>query len=638
MTRNFENVWNRCLGVAVAVAAVAVLISLLRNGLPYYGIGWFSSGSPPKATLRVPPHDGAEEGYVSSSSCATCHPEQYNSWYSTYHRTMTMPATGDAVRLAVGEVELHARGKTYHIKRENDEYWVEMPDPDWDFEGEHHPKFKGRRIRRVPIVRKRIEMTTGSHHQQCFWVASNRGRYLWMLPWSYHIATKRWVPLEDNFVRPPEAGRIYSRWDDNCIRCHSVAGNPHLDQRTGHTTSSVAELGIACESCHGPGGKHVALSEELATTDAENRSNLEIVNPFYLDAELSSHICAQCHSVTLEKSHEAWARHGSAFRPGDDLRKTRQIIEYDDHPTDPGRQQLLRQEPDFLRNTFWPDGTVRVAGRDFNAMRLSACFEGGKLSCLSCHSMHSYASVADQLLPDMDTNAACLQCHDEFRDKIELHTHHTANSSGSVCYNCHMPHTTIGLMKNIRSHRITSPTILPKSTADRPNACNLCHLDKSFQWTADSLQKWYGISAGKVAEENREIAASIIWLLKGDAAQRVVTAWHMGWAPAQDASMRSWQAPYLALLMEDPYAVVRQIALSSLRTLPEFAHFEGDALAGLTERKDIKDRIIERWKAVGGFPVAVPNHVLLNSDGSFSRPQVVRLLQERDQTPISVRE
>ena len=28
----------------------------------------------------------------------------------------------------------------------------------------------------------------------------------------------------------------------------------------------------------------------------------------------------------------------------------------------------------------------------------------------------------------------------------------------------------------------------------RPNACNLCHLDKTLGWTAQYLEQWYGVT------------------------------------------------------------------------------------------------------------------------------------------------
>ena len=41
--------------------------------------------------------------------------------------------------------------------------------------------------------------------------------------------------------------------------------------------------------------------------------------------------------------------------------------------------------------------------------------------------------------------------------KLTAHTHHVDGSSGSNCLNCHMPHTTYGVLKAIRSHEISSP-------------------------------------------------------------------------------------------------------------------------------------------------------------------------------------
>ena len=55
-----------------------------------------------------------------------------------------------------------------------------------------------------------------------------------------------------------------------------------------------------------------------------------------------------------------------------------------------------------------------------------------------------------------------------------------------------MPHTTYGLVKAIRSHEISSPNVRESVTARRPNACNLCHLDKTLEWTNSHMHDWYG--------------------------------------------------------------------------------------------------------------------------------------------------
>jgi len=54
-----------------------------------------------------------------------------------------------------------------------------------------------------------------------------------------------------------------------------------------------------------------------------------------------------------------------------------------------------------------------------------------------------------------------------------------------------MPHTSYGLLKGIRSHQINSPTVKASLATGRPNACNLCHLDKTLAWSGQKLNEWY---------------------------------------------------------------------------------------------------------------------------------------------------
>ena len=88
----------------------------------------------------------------------------------------------------------------------------------------------------------------------------------------------------------------------------------------------------------------------------------------------------------------------------------------------------------------------------------------------------------DQLSAVGKSNMACLQCHEKLSEPEALtaHTHHAANSSGSECYNCHMPHTNYALFKAIRSHRVDVPRVVSVQSNSRPNACNLCHLDQTL--------------------------------------------------------------------------------------------------------------------------------------------------------------
>ena len=47
-----------------------------------------------------------------------------------------------------------------------------------------------------------------------------------------------------------------------------------------------------------------------------------------------------------------------------------------------------------------------------------------------------------------------------------------------------MPYTTYGLLKTIRSHTDQQSVGRRRRVeTGRPNACNLCHLDKTLAWT-----------------------------------------------------------------------------------------------------------------------------------------------------------
>jgi hypothetical protein len=148
-----------------------------------------------------------------------------------------------------------------------------------------------------------------------------------------------------------------------------------------------------------------------------------------------------------------------------------------------------------------------------------------------------------------------------------------------------MPHTTYGLFTAIRSHRIDLPSAARSLLSGRPNACNLCHLDRSQAWTADHLSRWYGAPPVAVEGDDRTVAASLVWLLRGDAAQRAVAAWHMGWEPARRASGDAWIAPFLAQLLDDPYSAVRFVAYRALRALPGFGDLQYDFVGAPDERR-----------------------------------------------------
>lgn len=579
-----------------------------------------------RARLNAP-QAGRSGEFAGSDSCGACHPGQYASWHRSYHRTMTQLPSPESVRGKFDEVSLELDGEQYRLERRGDEFWMDMVDPDWTIRQSRNTS-ANRPVASEsdpPRAQCRVTLLTGSHHMQAYWVDNQHGNRQYNFPFVYLFEQERWVPRRSVFLKDPDVRRWIQVWNVGCINCHSTAGQPRQRKDGVSFDTRVAEFGIACESCHGPAVEHVRLNADPLRRYGlhfEKRGDGSIVNPARLSAKRSSDVCGRCHSVHGPRYEKDWEENGESFRPGEELEAKMRI-----HRT--------FTSTEARRGSFWSDGMVRVSGREYNGLIRSPCYQKGELSCLSCHSMHQ-SEPDDQLARGMESNAACVQCHDSFVRNLEQHTRHQAGSSGSLCYNCHMPHTTYGLLKGLRSHQISNPSVTETLQTGRPNACNLCHLDKTLEWTAQNLSRWYRTAMPELTREETTIAASVLWTLRGDAGQRALAAWHMGWEPAREISRDSWMAPYLAMLIEDPYPAVRYIAARSLKRLAGYEDFSCDYVAAPDVLQRSRERAFEIWTKTAK-PLADAS-LLLENTGALDQKTVTNLLQSRDNRVVELNE
>jgi hypothetical protein len=572
------------------------------------------------------PNQGADGEFSAAAACAECHPQQHATWDRSFHRSMTQLASPEAIVAPFDGQTLHDRGSDYRFFRRGDRFFVSLPDLD-----EHAAAERLGRVfepSTAPRVERQIVMTTGSHHYQAYWINSRSYNQLWRVPYVFHIKEKRWIPTEDAFLTPPTEHTRLSRWNDSCIQCHAVRGRPDTDLRTERYDTSVVDFGIACEACHGPGQQHIDL-HRLKPSEQSDADT--IVNPMRLDHRRSSQICGQCHSTFSYSDRVGFFMTGFAYRPGDDIHETRYMHDFSD--------DYVQDRPHLL-DGYWSDGTMRLAGREFTAMRDAGCYLNDNISCTSCHSMHTYEDTADQLSPEMTSSKACLQCHSEYEDtdRMAEHTHHDPAAAGSNCLNCHMPYTSFGLLKSIRSHRIDSPSL---KALDRPNACNLCHLDKSLDWTNDVLHEWYDISPvdHSVFSGNSDISAAAVYLLSGDPVQRAVTADAFARADAQAVSGDKWQIPLLIHLLDDPYSAVRFVAGRTIREYQGFQDVEYDFLAPSVTRRAAAGAIMDKWSTQQmSFDGLDLRSLLLKPDGAADTEEAIRLYQQRSDRPMELPE
>lgn len=598
----------------------------------------------PESQVKDRPIQYSSNGYVTSQTCQSCHPDAYHSWHDSYHRTMTQLPTPANVIGDFNNVTVRFRGRTYRLERQGDEFWAELDDLDASDSGVVRPRIK-----------RQIKLLTGSHHMQTYWLSAGAGPKLSILPIVWLKEANRWIPRGASLLLPPfvDDSNESGRWNESCLRCHSTHEQPRWKDESTMDTR-VGEFGIACEACHGPGREHIEAHRQPLGRYARRLSDRKddtITHPGKLTIDRSSEICGQCHAILLESSvHERkrWLEFGKSFRPGDVLTNSLRPVRTSD-------KELIRAQFGGIRQmelgSFWSDGMVRVSGREYNGLLESPCFVHGtgeqKLSCMSCHQMHRAADdtrppgewTDDQLKPGMRGDQACLQCHQQFANRIEAHTHHPLSSEGSRCYNCHMPHTTYGLLKAIRSHKIDSPSVAASVETGRPNACNQCHLDKSLDWTARHLSEWHQIEPPSLSPDETNIAASVLWTLSGDAGQRALMAWSFGWDSAQAVSGYEWMAPYLSQLLADPYDAVRYIAQRSLRRLPGYQSFKYEFTEPEAQLRKASERALQIWtrrrieSGLSGYEAA-----LIAPDGSLDAETINRLLRNRDNTPIALNE
>jgi predicted CXXCH cytochrome family protein len=560
------------------------------------------------ATLPTPTnHDGMQP----SSTCISCHPGQYKAWYASFHRTMTQKVGPDTVVAPFDGRRLEWQGRAFVVDRREQEFWVtEVKVGDAQAVGELEEP-------------KRVVMSTGSRHQQIYWTPAEDGS-LKQFPWVYEIAMARWIPSEHTFLRPEGWTQQQPTWNVHCIRCHSVGALPNFDAEQNEWNTEVTELGIACAGCHGAGEEHIRVHQNPLHRHLKRILDLPdptIVNPKRLAKERSAEVCGQCHAyATLPGGfyEGSWPY----FRSGKKLEHHFTVSD------------TTARDAEHM---FWPDGSARTGGREYNSMLLSGCFTNGEMTCVSCHSLHG-SEPLDLIEPAMNGDKACLQCHSEFSGNIARHTFHEPESSGSRCLNCHMPYTTYGLLSTARSHRVDSPATTGQTTQDRPNACNLCHLDKTLAWTAEQLSNRYGTPSIPLADEHNNIAASILWALRGDAAQRAIVAWHMGQPWALEVSGKNWVEPYLSRLLVDPYSVVRLIAHRSLTQLGG-ENIPFDYLGNEQEREQVMQTYLDRWQQnTESLDQVLPPATLLEGPGRVRWDVVENIYQQRDNRRLFISE
>jgi len=472
---------------------------------------------------RIDPSHGLIERaneYVGAQACAVCHPEQHESWDATFHSSMTQLPTRATVQGRFDGAAVTLFGATATPFERDGEFFFDLPAI-----GERPPRVA------------KVALAVGSRrYQQYFELEGEQvGDAYRRLPLVWHIGDQRWMHMNGVFLSPDndDWGRHLSLWNENCVFCHNTAPAPHMATNADGTPTAtkrfdtnVADLGIACEACHGPGGAHVEAQRSPLTryaSHAEGATDDAMVDPKKLDQAAATALCGQCHSQRLPSPPEkiwTFMESGPTFRPGDVLAGHVEPIRRDT-PALEGRREAI------FSDRFWSDGTARLSAYEYLGVTQSPCFAGGELTCFSCHTMHS-GDVHGQLEPEMRGDRACTQCHEEIARDVGAHTHHDPSGAGSRCLDCHMPRMVYGVVDIHRSHRIEVPDARRDVEGGRPHACTQCHVDRDALWSADHMREWWGDRyerpRSRPDKAPLDVPEALASLHAGDAVQRAVYA------------------------------------------------------------------------------------------------------------------
>lgn len=499
--------------------------------------------------------------YVGSESCQECHPDNHADWSNHPHRWMNALAQGEAIR---GDFE---SGQTIQYKGGEGRFMVEGGTPKMIVErGDSYIKYGitrtiGSRFFQYYIGKVEEIRNAGIDDEQARRDAEA------VLPFGYWMANQEWVPVvhvlrsenrDDNEIDPFHKWPLID-YDSSCSDCHTTwplsdwmlksTGGTRLSEYTPRRLDF--HLGALLQEAH---PKRVPADPELVSY-----SSAEVVaavreeqGKFRVDERVSLGVtCESCHLGAADHVRNSTKDSSSvlpSFSPVSPhlYSGTTNLTEL----TGRARENLnfvcarchSGTRPNYANGTHtWNSTEFADAARGFCYNPSKAHARGmNVLTCVDCHDPHVPTGKKWSKTPEQD-DASCLECHQQFQEPKTLaeHTHHQSGSTGSRCMNCHMPRINEGLERMVRTHRIQSPVPTEMVEANQPNACNLCHLEESVDWTVGHVRDWYGKEF-----DDQKIAANYPDR-SGSAAK--------GWLKSEHAGTRLTAAEALAVNMPDKY-------------------------------------------------------------------------------------
>lgn len=202
-----------------------------------------------------------------------------------------------------------------------------------------------------------------------FW----KGSRLYQLPVGYVSITNEWR-YSPGF--PKERASFSRPIDARCLECHMTFAQVAPDDPYLFDRDSLV-YGVSCESCHGPGQRHV----EHHKSNPDSRSARFVINPASLSRERQIDVCSLCHAGGGVKDLH---KNAFSFCPGDPL------------------EEHLRIKTAEEITVIGPHSNDQ-----FLRLSRSRCFtESAQLVCTTCHDPHTFQRNNTALF-----SKRCQTCH-----------------------------------------------------------------------------------------------------------------------------------------------------------------------------------------------------------------------------------
>jgi predicted CXXCH cytochrome family protein len=421
---------------------------------------------------RAQADDAVKATYVGAEVCAGCHQAQAERWKTSHHALAMEKATPETVLGDFSGVSVENFGVVTTFSRVGDKFMVRTDGPDGalhDYE---------------------IAYTFGIDPLQQYLIAFPDGRYQMLgIAWDTRPKDKggqHWFHLYPNQKLEPGSllhwtGRDQT-WNYQCADCHTTDLKKNFDLSANKYATTWASLGVTCESCHGPGSRHVAWAQTNPSPASGDKSGQYDKALMGLQAWLKATDRGQWEmdpaTGTARRTEPLASTQINACAP---CHSRRHLLVKGLAPDAPFLDAAI---PGLLvPGQFHADGQIDGEVFEYDSFLQSAMHRAGVV-CSNCHEPHT-AKLR------LEGNALCAQCHLPEKFDVTTHHKHLTNSPGAQCVNCHMPTKNYMVVHDRRDHSIRVPRPDLSVSIGTPNACTQCHADRSAEWAAKAVAQWY---------------------------------------------------------------------------------------------------------------------------------------------------